>query len=79
MIAITLTDISGHILLRFVELISGWRVSWNNAYPTNRKAGESCKAMAQKEPNSEKLAAIIERMNRLLAAHEKRSSTKETS
>jgi hypothetical protein len=33
--------------------------------------------MAQKEPNSEKLAAIIERMNRRLTAHEKKSLNKQ--
>jgi len=43
------------------------------------KGWRKLQTMAQKERDPKKVAAIIERMNRLLAAHEKRSSTKETS
>ncbi len=37
------------------------------------KGWRKLQAMAQKERNPEKLAAILERMNRLLTAHEKKS------
>jgi hypothetical protein len=47
--------------------------------PGEPKGWRKLQAMAQKERDPKKMAAIIERMNRLLAAHEKRSSTKETS
>ena len=47
--------------------------------PGEPKGWRKLQAMAQKERDPKKVAAIIERMNRLLAAHEKRSSTKETS
>ena len=46
--------------------------------PGEPKGWRKLQAMAQKERDPKKVAAIIERMNRLLAAHEKRSSTKET-
>jgi hypothetical protein len=45
--------------------------------PDEAKGWRKLQAMAQKEPNSEKLAAIIERMNRLLTAHEKKSLKKQ--
>ena len=45
--------------------------------PGEPKGWRKLQAMAQKEPNSEKLAAIIERMNRLLTAHEKESLNKQ--
>ena len=47
--------------------------------PGEPKGWQKLQAMAQKERDPKKVAAIIERMNRLLAAHEKSSSTKETS
>jgi hypothetical protein len=42
--------------------------------PDEPKGWRKLQAMAQKERNPEKLAAILERMNRLLTAHEKQSS-----
>ena len=45
--------------------------------PDEPKGWRKLQAIAQKEPNSEKLAAIIERMNRLLTAHEKKSLNKQ--
>jgi hypothetical protein len=41
--------------------------------PDEPKGGRKLQAMAQKERNPEKLAAILKRMNRLLTAHEKQS------
>ncbi len=41
--------------------------------PDEPKGWRKLQAMAQKERNPKKLAAIFERMNRLLTAHEKRS------
>jgi hypothetical protein len=41
--------------------------------PDEPKGWRKLQAMAQKERNPEKLAAILERMNRLLTAHEKQS------
>jgi len=46
--------------------------------PDEPRGWRKLQTMAQKERDPKKVAAIIERMNRLLAAHEKRSSTKET-
>jgi hypothetical protein len=41
--------------------------------PDEPKGWRKLQAMAQKEHNPEKLAAILKRMNRLLTAHEKQS------
>ncbi len=41
--------------------------------PDEPKGWRKLQAMAQKERNPKKLAGILERMNRLLTAHEKKS------
>jgi hypothetical protein len=46
--------------------------------PDEPKGWRKLQAMAQKEHNPEKLAAIIERINRLLTAHEKKSLSKQS-
>ena len=45
--------------------------------PNEPKGWRQRQAMAQKERNPEKLAAILERRNRLLTAHEKKSLRQE--
>ena len=45
--------------------------------PDEPKGWRKLQAMAQKERNPKKLASILERMNRLLTAHEKQSLSKQ--
>jgi len=45
--------------------------------PDEPKGWRKLQTMAQKERNPKKLAAILERMNRLLTAHEKKSLSKQ--
>jgi hypothetical protein len=45
--------------------------------PDEPRGWRKLRAMAQKEHNPEKLAAILQRINRLLTAHEKKSLNKQ--
>ena len=45
--------------------------------PDEPKGWRKLQTMAQKERNPKKLASILERMNRLLTAHEKQSLSKQ--